>query len=204
MPVLRVEWICTNSECATVVTAVDIMFECDICGFQAILTTETPIFLPNRHCPECTEGKAKGVKQMGCVDCAVGICVQEMVTDCCHCGFEFPISQGNCCASCQETICVPSEHPSRYDTQEIEGYRKVQEQFQTDGEERWTPSRQASVATLMPPTSVIQKFCTHCGELRPAEAFGRSSRSKDGLRPYCKEYDRAASEKTKLKKGGKL
>jgi hypothetical protein len=47
----------------------------------------------------------------------------------------------------------------------------------------------------------IKKNCTQCGQLKDLDRFGKHSRSKDGLRAYCKDcqhaYDKSRSDRAK-------
>lgn len=45
-----------------------------------------------------------------------------------------------------------------------------------------------------------RKRCTECGEVLPLADFGRSARSKDGLRSHCKQCGRARSAAARVKR----
>lgn len=55
------------------------------------------------------------------------------------------------------------------------------------------------VTRLIDNMEVPCKFCSSCCEWKPIYMFCRSSRDKDGLKPWCKECNNIANRRTRLK-----
>ena len=197
---ITIKWQCT--ECYELPEDVQVLFECDICGHESVREDAEgeSIFLPNRHCPECHEGKMRPTQSFGCILCFVGSCSQVGAVPCPHCGKDFPVNVGECCLSCQDTtLCFEEEHYPPEDMEDVDEFLRAARTLK-----KAEPAA-PTVTTKPEPVEVLTeyKWCKHCQKRLPVSAFGRSSSSKDGLRPYCREYDREASARSKAKRSKK-